>query len=249
MTNDGADPRAPLPITAPRADHFPTTHLTTLLNDLRTVVFDPATQQLPAAHARLAEVVMARYAAPLEAYARGSTLRDIAEPADLVHGFFAAAFSDAAYFARYQASGMRLRRWLMNGLLLHARSVARDRARSARREGAAIEGAVTPFAIERSGEEAFDRAWALAVLSEACATVEATLLAEGRDRAWTVFRRHAIDGRTYIDLESELGLGRQQMADLVRVVTRRLRARMLEVLEDEGGDAAEELRDVLRLIS
>ncbi len=39
------------------------------------------------------------------------------------------------------------------------------------------------------------------------------------------------------------------MADLVRGVTRRLRARMMELLEAEGGDAADELRDVLRLVS
>ena len=33
----------------------------------------------------------------------------------------------------------------------------------------------------------------LALLSQACMFVEAALLAEGRDPAWTVFRRHAID--------------------------------------------------------
>jgi hypothetical protein len=249
VTDERADPRAPLPIAAPRADHFPSTHLTSLLHELRTAVFDPSAPHPPAGHARLAELVMQRYAAPLEAYARGSTLRDIAEPADLVHGFFASALADADYFRRYQASGMRLRRRLMNGLLLHARSAARDRSRAARREGTTLDGVAAPIAAERTGEEAFDRAWALAILSEACAAVEGALLAEGRDRAWTVFRRHAIDGRSYADLEQELGLGRQQMADLVRGVTKRIRARMLELLESEGGDVGEELREVLRLVT
>ena len=249
MTKDRGFPRPPLPITAPRADHFPTTALTTLMRGLRTVLLDGAQPRVSAAHAQLAETIMSRYAAPLEAYARGSTLREIAEPADLVHGFFASALADATYFTRYQASGMRMRRWLMNGLLLHARSVARDRGRAARREGAQLETALGAQSAEPTAEAAFDRAWALAILGEACATVEGALLAEGRDRAWTVFRRHAIDGRSYIDLEGELGLGRQQMADLVRGVTKRIRARMLELLESEGGDAAEELRDVLRLVS
>ena len=63
-----------------------------------------------------------------------------------------------------------------------------------------------------------------------------------------IFRRHAIDGRSYIDLETELALGRQQMADLTRMVVKRLRARMAELLEAEGGDTAEELRDVIRLV-
>lgn len=243
-SGDPGFPRPPLPITRPRAEHFPTTQLTELLTVLRE-------QPGHAAHARLAETVMRRYAEPLAAYARGSTLREIAEPVELVNGFFAASLADPAYFERYLASGTRLRRWLMNGLLLHARGVARDRARAARREGTALEAAPHESlraAGDSHAETVFDRAWALALLSEACASVESGLLAEGRDRAWTVFRRHAIDGRSYIDLEQELGLGRQQMADLVRGVTKRLRARMLELLEDEGGDAAEELREVLRLV-
>lgn len=254
-------PRAPLPIARPRSDHFPTTHLTTLLADLR--VAQDAELATPAAdhpHARLAHLVMSRYAGPLEIYAKGSTLREIAEPAELVHGYFAHALADRAYFERYLASGMRLRRWLMNGLLLHARGVARDRARALRREGTPLAAAATAPAPESAPADAFDRAWALAILSEACASVEAALVAEGRDRAWTVFRRHAIDGRTYLDLERELGLGRQQMADLVRGVTRRLRARILELLREERGDGpadprdpreerdlAEELREVARL--
>lgn len=249
MTEDGGFPRAPLPIATARADCFPSTRLTQLLDELRTVRLDSPRSECSSAHRRIAEQVMARYAAPLEIYAKGSPLRDIAEPAELVHGFFASALTDPSYFGRYQASGMRLRRWLMNGLLLHARGVARDRARLMRREGAAMDLVATPHAAVESAEQAFDRAWAIAILSDACAAVEGALLAEGRDHAWTVFRRHAIDGRSYIDLEGELGLGRQQMADLVRMVTRRVRERLFELLESEGGDAAEELRDVLRLVS
>jgi hypothetical protein len=234
-------PRAALELTQPRVDFFPTTHLTGLLTELRAAPEGEA-------HARLAALVMTRYAHPLELYARGSTLRFIAEPLDLVHGFFASALADPAYFARYHASGMRLRRWLMNGLLLHARSVARDRARQTRREGASLRAVSAAATNDAAAEVSFDRAWALAILSEACACVEGTLRAEGRDRAWTVFRRHAIDGRSYIDLETELTLGRQQMADLPRMVVKRLRARLAELLEAEGGDTAEELRDVIRLV-
>lgn len=248
IDSDAGFPRAPLHLSPPRPDAFPTTQLTTLVDELRALGGD-------ARRVRLAETIMHRYAEPLAVYARGSSLREIAEPVDLVHGYLAHSLSDPTFLDRYLASGLRLRRWLMNGLLLHARGVARDRARAARREGAALEAA--PAASVASGpdsgaEAAFDRAWALALLSEACASVESALLAEGRDRAWTVFRRHAIDGRSYADLERELGLGRQQMADLVRVVTRRLRERVLGLLADEvrtsGGDVAEELRDVLRML-
>lgn len=244
LDSDAGFPRPPLAISCPRADSFPTTQMTTLFGELRELGVD-------ARRRRPAETIMRRYAEPLAVYARGSSLRELAEPADLVHGYFAQALADPAFLERYLASGMRLRRWLMNGLLLHARGVARDRARAARREGMPIDAAPEASiaaAPDAGGVGAFDRAWALALLSEACASVESSLVAEGRDRAWTVFRRHAIDGRSYADLERETGLGRQQMADLVRGVTRRLRERVLELLADEGGDAAEELRDVLRLL-
>ena len=234
-------PRGPLPITRPRSDAFPSTHLTALLEEAR--------QRLPDAELRLRSAIMERYAEPLAVYARGSTLREIADPEDLVHGFFAQELTDAAFFSRYQASWMRMRRWLMNGLLLHARGVARDRARLDRREGARLESSPDVAQSEATAEDAYHRAWALALLSEACASVESALVSEGRERAWTVFRRHAIDGRSYLDLEPELGLGRQQMADLVRSVTKRLRARVLELLELEGGEAAEELREVIRLVT
>ena len=129
-----------------------------------------------------------------------------------------------------------------------SRGGARDRARAMSREGAPLSENDEPLSASSDASESFDRAWALALLSEACMSVEAALLAEGRDPAWTVFRRHAIDGRSYEALESELGLRRQQMADLVRSVTKRLRTRMAELLEVEGGDLAEELRDVIRLV-
>lgn len=37
------------------------------------------------------------------------------------------------------------------------------------------------------------------------------------------------------------------MADLVRSVTKRIRTRMVELLEVEGGNLAEEIRDVIHL--
>lgn len=86
-------------------------------------------------------------------------------------------------------------------------------------------------------------------VSEACASCEASLAAEGRAPPRTVIRRHAIDRRSAVELESAPGLGRQQIADLVRSVTRCVRTRILELLGSEGGDAAAELRDVVRLVT
>lgn len=104
---------------------FPTTHAT-WVHDARS--------DDDAVLARLAARIIERYAQPLEACAQGSSLREIAEPRELVQGFLVAKFASAdatrAYLAAWNASGLTLRRWMMNGLLLHARGVtARLRTR------------------------------------------------------------------------------------------------------------------------
>ena len=100
-------------------DLFPTTHATWLVTHIDS---DPAVAR---------DHVMARYFEPLCAYTRASSLRSFGEPADLVNDFFAARLCDASYLSRWSASGLSLRRWLANGLLLHTRNTrlaARRRA-------------------------------------------------------------------------------------------------------------------------
>ncbi|MEY3027304.1 MAG: hypothetical protein RLZZ238_2201, partial [Planctomycetota bacterium] len=87
------------------------------------------------------------------------------------------------------------------------------------------------------------------ILSEACAQIEGALIAEGRERAWRVFRVHSIDGRPYGELESEFGLSRQQLADLVRGVTARLRVRVSELLDEEGLPGEAGVDEIVRLLS
>ena len=221
--------------------YFPTTHATTIIDCLRT------TDEVPLAS--LAGRIIERYAEPLEAYARGSSLREIAEPRELVHGFLLAKFdspaSTRAYLGAWNASGLTLRRWMMNGLLLYVRGVVRDMQRSREKSLDQIQWekiASRASSAEPEPSVAFERAWARAILAEACAQVEQALVAEGRDRAWEIFRRHSLDGLAYGELvekfdragDHEYGLTRQQMAELVRGVTTRLRARVRELLEEEG---------------
>ncbi|MFZ9916527.1 MAG: hypothetical protein ACO3IB_14505, partial [Phycisphaerales bacterium] len=118
---------------------FPTTHATWLV----TLVGDGADARgAGASEAR--RHVMERYAAPLAVFVRGSSLARLGDADDLVNGFFAARLSDAAFLAAWSRSGMRLRRWLMNGMLFYGQGVARDRAREAQR-GAFVE----PAALEQ----------------------------------------------------------------------------------------------------
>ena len=71
---------------------------------------------------------MDRYAGPLAVFVRGSSLARLGEPAEIVNGFFASRLSDAEFLRAWDRSGMRLRRWLMNGILFYGQGLARDGA-------------------------------------------------------------------------------------------------------------------------
>jgi hypothetical protein len=224
-------------------DHFPTTHATTIIEATR----NPNADALAAVAARIIE----RYAQPLGACAQGSSLREIGDPRELVHAFLVAKFatpeSCRAYLESWNASGLTLRRWMMNGLLLHVRGIVRDARRSREQPLDSALGVLT--SAEPDAAAMFERAWAKAILAEACAQVEHALVAEGCDRAWRVFRLHVLDGIPYRDLEPQFALSRQQMADLVRGVTARLRTRVGELLDEEGRFGNDAIDEIVELLS
>jgi hypothetical protein len=130
---------------------------------------------------------------------------------------------------------MRLRRWLMNGILFYGQGLARDRARAQDRGGS-----MAPDELDRragagsTGETDFERAWALTVVREATARAEIELLDEGRSVDFDIFRRHAIDGQPYAAFAHELGRSEQQCAGATRLVAQRVRAKLAELLAEEG---------------
>ena len=215
---------------------FPTTQSTWLL----TLVGDGVAD---AARGKAAEIarfaIMERYAEPLAVFVRGSSLARLGEPAEIVNGFFAARLSDDAavgdFLSRWSRSGMRLRRWLMNAILFHGQGLARDRMRAADRGSAVDPGTLDARAGAAStGELDFERAWALAVVREATARAEQDLLAEGRGVDFDIFRRHAIDGLAYAAFARDVGRSEQQCAGATRLVAQRVRAKLAELLAEEG---------------
>jgi len=222
-------------------DHFPTTQQTWIVDRLAE-----GGHGAPV----LRESLMERYREPLLIYVRGSTLRTLGEPDELVHGFFAHFFSDLRNLERWAESGTRLRRWMMNGLVLHARGLRRDAARN--REIGSL-GAVG----ERAAEEGdalsqFEAAWARSLLSDAATAVQAELVAEGRVASWEVFRRHIIDGEAYAVCCPPLGLTADDGRTATRMVSLRVRRTLRELLLQEGtpdGEIAGELRALEALLA
>ena len=161
--------------------------------------------------------VMERYAGPLEVFVKGSSLARLGEPKEIVNGFFAARLSDEKYLRAWPASGMRFRRWLMNGMLFYGQGLARDAARAAARgTTVAAEELDRRIGAGSAAEADFERAWALAVVREATARVESELLDEGRAVEFEIFRRHAILGQPYAEFAQEVDRTPQQCAHALR---------------------------------
>jgi hypothetical protein len=115
-------------------DHFPSTHVTWIASHLSVLAASRDTDPHAAAQAarELRTHIMARYREPLLAYATASSFRFLGSPDDLVHGFFADRAARPDYLREWQGSGLRLRRWLCNGLLLHMFDVAKRTRREQR---------------------------------------------------------------------------------------------------------------------
>jgi hypothetical protein len=209
--------------TLSNVDHFPSTQQTWILDRLA---------EGERGTSALREHLMERYREPLLIYVRGSTLRTLGEADELVHGFFVSFFSRADALTRWAESGTRLRRWMMNGLVLHARGIRRDAGRN--RETAGLDAAAAAAASQRTAEDAFEAAWARSLLSDAATAVQAELVSEGRSAAWEVFARHIIEGQSYADCCPPLGYTVDDGRTVTRMVSIRIRRTLRELLLQEG---------------
>jgi DNA-directed RNA polymerase specialized sigma24 family protein len=210
-------------------DLFPTTHSTWLADRIAHAPDEAR------AH------VMSRYFDPLCAYVRASaSLRVLGEPSDLVNAFLAARISDATYLARWSASGLPLRRWLANGLLLHARNaVLASRRRAARQEPTDV-GELDRTAHLRAADHetdallALERRWAVRTVTETHEQIRAELHSEGRDAWWELFRLHTVQGKAYAEACAITGVPLGSASSIHRQVVDRLRGALVAILERDG---------------
>jgi len=228
------------PASAGPVDHFPSTHATWILDTLRTVSGGSPAEREQAAR-ELRTHIMARYREPLLAYAAASSFRALSSPEDLVHGFFAERLPDIEYLRTWTGTGMRLRRWLCNGLLLHMFGVAKQRRRDARTTEAAQQAAERAQALqgEQAADRAFDRAWARGVIGRAVQAAEQALRTERREAEWTVFARHLIDGVPLPRVAEELGEREGSARAMLRLALRRFEDAVTAELVADGIPPAE----------
>ncbi len=192
--------------------------------------------------------VMRVYAWPLQVYFRGTRDRWLGEPEDIVHGFFADRLAKPGFFSDWQKSGLRLRRWLMNGFCFYLSEL-----RHARRKTASV--SLIPESVEDetpTPEEQMDRAFAVAIVRQAMEQAYEQCRSEGLGEHWQVFLKHHYQGMTYRALAGACGVSPARAAVMARTVARKFRRSLRELLARDGAGPDEidrELESLLEITS
>ena len=233
----------------PAVDHFPSTHGTWLEQQLDRVTISDVADTAEAQNA-LRNHLMERYYEPLCIYVRARSLMAVGEPADIVGDFFARDFDAISFLQRWRASGMPLRRWVMNAMALHCKGLIRDAARIARRRNSAADVEAVPDS-DAGAERAFDRTWALGIASKAFWIAQSDAEARGRPQDAIAFRRHVIDGLEHDEIARQLGISASQSSNACRRVSTRMREAIGDLLRQDGVPAGQidaAIAEVLALV-
>ncbi len=180
----------------------------------------------------LGRFLMETYARPLSLYLSATSYRQLGDCDDLVAGFFASRLSRREWIERWAESGMRLRRWLVNGMLLFMKEELRRRGRER-----VAEAGDEP--ASSSMERLFDRAYAREVVRLACEQAAAACEAEGLSLHWSLFLRHHVEGRSYAALAADEGTSEGRVTGLVRTAAGRFRAAVARLLVRDGASREE----------
>lgn len=227
----------------PPIDHFPSTHRTWLETQVDEGLDAQRAGDSAAHTAALRAIgahVMNRYRLPLIAYVRGSRWRTFGDAEDLVAGFFARRLGSLEYFDRWRGVRVALRRWLMNGMILELRGMARDQRRESARESG---GDASAAASELDGshdehdqraERLFDRAWARGLLQVAAERTAQELEGEGKESSWRIFERHLLDEVQLAIVAKEVGVAVSEARAMCRLSAYRLKRALRALLCEEG---------------
>jgi len=186
-------------------------------------------------------VVLEGHMKPLAAYLRASSLRDLGDPDEIVMSFLLGVLGDPRNFResmeRWAASGVALRRWLMNGLLVYVRARMKERSRKPLPTSDALAESDEALPLERRWERAL--AWEI---MQACfRKTQLTLIAEGRGREWDMFMRHVSEGIPLAELAIQFGVPAKEVQAIVRRVCMLVRADVRQRLDDLNDPSQDDL--------
>lgn len=204
-----------------KADVFPATQATRIRTDLA---------RGDEGRASLNHLIMITYAEPLMVYYRGTNARWLGDPDDIINGFFASRLARPDFMRKWHDSGLRLRRWLMNGLCFYLRELQRTH-RDGARAGLAAEEEIT---FEGDPALEIDRAASMAFVREAWRHAAAECGQRGLEPHWDLFVLHHLEERTFRNLAVEFEVTPARAEVMARTAARRFRAALRDVLLRDG---------------
>lgn len=189
--------------------------------------------------------IMQVYAWPLKVYLLGCNAQDLGDPDEVINGFLLNRLQRDSYLTDWRKSGLKLRRWLCNGLCLYMRELRK----SIRTKG----GMGLPDDTETFDGEpgrAVERAYLVSVVREALRVAGEECEQRGLSDQWFAFRRHYDADLTYQELGRELNVSPERADTMVRTGKRRFAAALRELLAVESEDPSaldEEIRLLLKI--
>lgn len=192
--------------------------------------------------------VMLAYAGPLKVYYIGSSFRTLGEAEDMVQGFFASRLSRDQFLHEWLASRKKLRYWLMTAFKHYLFEQIRNTRTERQRETPQSE---MEFTAGDDDERQFHREAALALVREAMRVAEDTCRASGQEDHWRVFVRHHVDGRSYEQLQEEMGIDRKRFNVMARTAGNKLKATLRDLLAWKDSSEVEidaEIQELMQVI-
>lgn len=186
--------------------------------------------------------LMSHYYEPLAAYISAVDRGVLGEPRDVIGGFFADRLDRPEWLERWRESGLRLRKWLVNGLHFYCREQQRRRRRDATVD-------LVSENIPPSIDTVVERAYATATVRRATEMASAACAHEGYTEHWACFMRHHMGDATYEQLAAETTHTPGQVANMVRTAARRFRSALGELLLRDGADPADLDLEIGQLLS
>lgn len=194
--------------------------------------------------AALNQFLMRVYAEPLRAYVLGSSFRTLGEADDIINGFFASRLGRDDFVPAWRASGLRLRRWLMNAMCFYCRELAHQSGRRA----AGGETTDRPDPIAPDAERDLERSFARSAVRAAMDMAQAELSARGLGQHFELFRRYALDGDSCQKLAESLSIDPARAWVMIRTAQRAFSRAVSEVVAQDGAAPADVPAEITRLM-
>lgn len=190
--------------------------------------------------------VMSVYLMPLRTYYLGTNERWLGEPEEVVQGFFADRLAREGFFAEWERSGLRLRRWLVNAFCFYLKELRRRRFRDGRASGLADE----PITFSGDPEREVDKAFINSIVQRALEVTRDVCEADGLGEHWRVFEAHYCRGMAYADLGLEFNVDAARAAVMARTASRKFRGALRDLLDRDSahGDVDSEIVALLEIL-